>query len=225
MQDAEFVRRAFARIANKYVVTNKIVSCGVDTLWRWRASEIVASHAVGTLLDVACGTGDLLLAFADSRIKAEMTGCDFCQPMLDVAKQRGLQNLVCGDAMQLPFADNSFDAVSVAFGLRNMADYAKALQEMQRVLRPGGLLLILDFSLPEGPLKVPYRWYLHKVLPKIAGYITGSSDAYAYLGQSIESFPQGRAMLDLLASVNYQGAYHERLSMGIASIYCAYKPN
>jgi demethylmenaquinone methyltransferase/2-methoxy-6-polyprenyl-1,4-benzoquinol methylase len=127
------------------------------------------------------------------------------------------------DALNLPFADASFDVVTVAFGLRNMADYPAALREMSRVLAPGGRLVVLDFSLPGGILRAPYRWYLHRILPKMAGYLTGQKDAYEYLGASIEQFPQGDAMCQLMRGNGFADAEFETMTLGVVSLYTATK--
>jgi demethylmenaquinone methyltransferase/2-methoxy-6-polyprenyl-1,4-benzoquinol methylase len=127
------------------------------------------------------------------------------------------------DGTRLPFADGSFDAVTVAFGLRNMESWPGALREMSRVLRPGGHLLVLDFSLPRPPLASAYRFYLHRVLPRVAGMITGNRAGYEYLGASIEAFPSGRAMCDLMQQNNLRNAGTRPLAAGIVSIYTARK--
>lgn len=162
MRNPEFVKAAFSAIATRYVATNHVLSMGVDLLWRQRVVQLVSEWKPKRLLDLATGTGDLALAILRAMPEIRLTGSDFCQPMLDVAAERGLTNLVCADAMNLPFPSASYDAVTVAFGLRNMASYPDALKEMGRMLRPGGHLLILDFSLPENLLKRPYRFYLHR---------------------------------------------------------------
>jgi demethylmenaquinone methyltransferase/2-methoxy-6-polyprenyl-1,4-benzoquinol methylase len=130
---------------------------------------------------------------------------------------------VVGDALHLPFADDSFDVVSVAFGLRNMADWGAALREMARVSAPAGHVLVLDFSLPRGFLRTIYRGYLHRILPRIAAVVTGEQDAYKYLGDSIEQFPQGRTMCGLIERSGFVKAQAEPLSAGIVTIYHATK--
>lgn len=221
MQNPEFVHAAFSAIAPRYVAANHVLSLGIDLAWRQRVVQRVAEWKPARLLDIATGTGDLALALNKALPEIDMLATDFCQPMLNVARRRGLTHLLCADAMNLPLADASFDAATVAFGLRNMADYAAALREFERILKPGGHLLILDFSMPGGWLAAPYRWYLHHVLPSVAGWITHRPEAYTYLGDSIETFPRGEAMLRLLAEQGYEDAAAEPLNGGIACIYTA----
>ena len=139
--------------------------------------------------------------------------------MLAHARKRGLQNLIVADGLQLPFDDEAFDVVTVAFGLRNMADWPQAVTEMRRVLRPNGRLVILDFSIPEGVLRRPYEFYLNRVLPRIAGALTGQRDAYEYLSKSVGDFPSGTQMITLLERCGYREASAKALSFGIASVY------
>lgn len=221
MPDPAYVHAAFSSIAERYVTANHILSLGTDVLWRQRVVQRVAEWKPRRLLDIATGTGDLALAVSRALPEVEVLGTDFCRPMLDVAVRRGLTNVLEADALHLPLPDASFDAATVAFGLRNMADYAAALREFRRVLRPGGHLLVLDFSMPEGIFAAPYRLYLHRVLPKIAGWVTGNSGAYDYLGESIETFPRGAQFCRLMQTCGYTGATSLPLCMGIASIYTA----
>lgn len=221
MPDPAYVHAAFSSIAERYVTANHILSMGTDVLWRQRVVQRVAEWKPRRLLDIATGTGDLALAISRALPEVEVLGTDFCRPMLDVAVRRGLTNVLEADALHLPLPDASFDAATVAFGLRNMADYAAALREFRRVLRPGGHLLVLDFSMPEGILAAPYRLYLHRILPKIAGWVTGNSAAYDYLGESIEAFPRGAEFCRLMQTCGYTGATRLPLCMGIASIYTA----
>lgn len=151
-----------------------------------------------------------------------MVGADFCLPMLEVARRKEIPSLVQADGLKLPFRDGSFDALTVAFGLRNMASWEAALGEMRRVLRPGGFLLVMDFSLPVfPPLREVYRLYLHNGLPRIAAALTGHKEAYEYLGSSIESFPRDGVMRKLIEDCGYRGVGQSRLCLGIASIYTA----
>lgn len=220
MQNPDFVKRAFASIAPRYVATNHVLSMGVDMLWRQRVVQLVGEWKPVRLLDLATGTGDLALVLQRALPGTEITGSDFCQPMLDIAARRGLERLVCADALNLPFPEGSFDVVTVAFGLRNMASWSGALAEMKRVLAPGGHVLVLDFSLPDAELlRWGYRLYLHHILPRIAGVMTGHKEAYDYLAGSIEQFPDGDDMLGLMRDAGFEDCRFERLNGGIASIY------
>ena len=221
MPDPAYVHAAFSSIAERYVTANHVLSLGTDVLWRERAVKIISEWKPRNLLDIATGTGDLDLAVGRALPEVEVLGTDFCRPMLDVAVRRGLTRVLEADALHLPLPGASFDAATVAFGLRNMADYAAALREFHRILRPGGHLLVLDFSMPEGLLAPPYRLYLHHVLPRIAGWLTGNSGAYDYLGDSIEAFPRGEAFCKLLGTAGFRMATSLPLSGGIASIYTA----
>jgi len=219
VQDPAYVCSAFARVAKRYVLTNHVLSLGTDILWRRKVSKIVRDWVPQRVLDVATGTGDVALEIERRCPGVEVIGADFCPEMLEHAERRGLEKTIMADALAMPFEDGSFDVVTVAFGLRNMADWGKAVAEMRRVLKPGGHLLVLDFSLPRGPLCAPYRFYLHRVLPKLAGWLTGQKDAYEYLGGSIEDFPRGEAMLDLLGRHGFEETAQRRLSFGVATIY------
>jgi demethylmenaquinone methyltransferase/2-methoxy-6-polyprenyl-1,4-benzoquinol methylase len=226
MQDPVFVKDAFAKIAGRYMLTNHVLSLGTDILWRRKVAKMVAELNPTTLLDLATGTGDLAEAIAKACPAVKITGADFSAPMLDVARARDLPQAqwLVADAMAMPFADAAFDVVTVAFGLRNMEDWPRAVAEMARVTRPGGHLIVLDFSLPTLPgLRGGYRFYLHRVLPRIAGWLTGQRAAYEYLSGTIERFPSGPAMVDLLTTNGFLSARTIPLSGGIASIYLAQK--
>jgi demethylmenaquinone methyltransferase/2-methoxy-6-polyprenyl-1,4-benzoquinol methylase len=219
MPDAVYVRDAFARIADRYVLTNHVLSFGADIWWRKVVTARIRKWKPRRLLDVASGTGDLALEIQDQCPDCEVIASDFCAEMLAHAASRGMAHTIVADALNLPFPDASFDVVTVAFGLRNMADYPAALREMRRVLKPGGRLLILDFSLPEGILRAPYRFYLHHVLPRMAGWVTGQRDAYEYLGGSIEAFPAGKAMTTLMETCGFAETDATPLTFGVVSIY------
>lgn len=222
-RDPPKVRAMFDRVARRYRLANTVLSAGLDVLWRRRAAAIVRSWAPARVLDVATGSGDLARAIECACPAAEVTGADFSAEMLAVAKSLGSQRLVQADALALPFGDGEFGAATVAFGLRNMASWDGALREMCRVLRPGGRLLVLDFSIPSGPLRWLYRPYLHHVLPRLAGWLTGEPDAYRYLGASIEAFPSGRALCALIEAAGFREASAEPLSGGIVGLYTAAK--
>ena len=224
MPDAVYVRDAFARIADRYVLTNHVLSCGADIWWRKVVTARIRKWKPARLLDVASGTGDLALEIQDQCPDCAVTASDFCAEMLAHAASRGVADTVVAYALQLPFPSGAFDVVTVAFGLRNMADYPAALREMLRVLKPGGRLLILDFSLPQGILRGPYRLYLHHVLPRMAGLLTGQRDAYEYLGGSIEAFPSGKDMCALLESCGFIEPDATPLTGGVVSIYEGTRP-
>ena len=219
MPDAVYVHDAFARIADRYVLTNHVLSFGMDIWWRKVVTARIKQWQPSKLLDVASGTGDLALEIQSQCPKCEVIASDFCAEMLAHAASRGIAKTVVADALQLPFPDQEFDVVTVAFGLRNMADYPAGLREMHRVLKPGGRLVILDFSLPNGIMRGPYRWYLHNILPHLAGWLTGQKDAYEYLGGSIEQFPSGKSMTDLLETCGFEKHGYNPLTLGVVTVY------
>jgi len=223
MQNPAKVRGIFSVIAGRYDLANHLLSGGLDFLWRARAVRMVKAWQPRSVLDLATGSGDLALALRQALPQTPIVGADFCLPMLEVAARKGLCPLVVADGTRLPFADASFDAVTVAFGLRNMESWPGALREMARVLRPGGHLLVLDFSLPRPPFAALYRFYLHRVLPRVAGAITGHRAGYEYLGESIEAFPSGPAMGELIRANGFVTAEAKPLAAGIVSIYTARK--
>ena len=221
-ENPEMVRGLFSDIAERYQVVNHLLSGGLDFYWRAIAVRLIRPWNPSAVLDVATGTGDLAIAIRKACPQARVVGADFCAPMLDVAGRNGLPELVVADGMSLPFADLTFDVVTAAFGLRNMASWEKGLSEMARVLKPGGHLLILDFSLPTLPVIRPlYRFYLHHILPHMAGLATGRKDAYEYLGTSIEQFPSGRDMTSLINSCGFGDGRSHPLTLGTVSIYTA----
>lgn len=219
----ERVQGMFAAIARRYDLANHLLSGGLDFLWRRHAARIVRGWKPGRLLDLATGSGDLALALKAACPGTGIVGADFCHPMLLEAQRKGFTPLVVADGLRLPFADGAFDAVTIAFGLRNMESWADGLAEMHRVLAPGGHLLILDFSLPPPPLRYLYRPYLRHVLPRIAALLTGERAAYDYLGDSIEKFPHGDAMCGLIESAGFSDAHCSPLTGGIVSFYIASK--
>jgi demethylmenaquinone methyltransferase/2-methoxy-6-polyprenyl-1,4-benzoquinol methylase len=214
----------FGSIAARYDLANHFLSCGIDFYWRKRATDIVAAWRPNTIVDLATGTGDLALALQRRLPHAEITAADFSEEMLAIAKRKGVQRTMIADAMHLPFADASMDCVTVAFGLRNMEDYGGALREMSRVLAGNGHLLVLEFSLPTmSMLRAAYRFYLHLCLPILGSLLTKTKSAYDYLGDSIEQFPNGDAMLRLMESSGFVHASAEPLTGGIVTIYTAQK--
>jgi demethylmenaquinone methyltransferase / 2-methoxy-6-polyprenyl-1,4-benzoquinol methylase len=218
------VREMFGSIAARYDIANHLLSCGIDFSWRERAARIVTDWHPHSVADLATGTGDLALALQKKLPDAEIAGVDFLPEMLELAKQKGLRQPVLADAMNLPFGDGSFDCVTIAFGLRNLENCAAALVEMSRVIKSNGHLLVLEFSLPTTPiLQAVYRFYLHRCLPLVGSFLTGKKNAYDYLGDSIEEFPSGDAMCQLMVENGFTSPTFEPLTGGIVTIYTATK--
>jgi len=214
----------FGCIARRYDLANHLLSCGIDFYWRRRAAKIVAGWRQRRIADLATGTGDLALALQKKMPDAEIVGVDFLPEMLDLARRKGVRQIVLADAMNLPFGDASFDCVTIGFGLRNLENWAAALVEMSRVLKTNGHLLVLEFSLPTTPiLRAIYRFYLHRCLPLFGSFLTGTKTAYDYLGDSIEEFPSGGAMCELMAENGFTHQTFEPLTGGIVTIYTAEK--
>jgi demethylmenaquinone methyltransferase / 2-methoxy-6-polyprenyl-1,4-benzoquinol methylase len=218
-QEPTTIQQLFARIAGRYDLANTLLSLGFDSFWRAYVSARIARWAPRDVLDLATGSGVLAKAIG-KRIRAvRVVGADFCVPMLAVARRRGIKELVVADGLALPFIDARFDVVTIGFGLRNMASYEKALSEVRRVLRIGGRIVVLDFSLPRPPLLPLYRFYLHHLLPLFAGWLTGEPEAYRYFSESVERFPQGEAMLALLRTCGFANCEAKPLSTGIVTVY------
>ena len=221
----------FDRISPKYDALNHLLSLNIDKVWRRKAAKAVAKSQPKTILDLATGTADLAIAMAKRNPQAHIIGMDISEKMLDIGKekvkQQNLENQIelrFGDAAALPFEDNSFDAVTVAFGVRNFEDLEKGLMEISRVLKPGGQAVILEFSMPERfPVKQLYRFYFKRILPKIGQSVSKDSSAYTYLPQSVERFPKPEAFLQLLSEKGLGNGTKKRLSFGIATLYHAEK--
>ena len=223
-RDPEIVREMFDRVARRYDLANHLLSFGCDFSWRRRAAEIVADWNPACLLDLATGTGDLALVIQRKLPTVEVVGLDFSSAMLALARRKGVHQLVTGDAAKLPLAHQSFDVVTIAFGLRNIRDWGAALREMQRVLTSAGHLLVLDFSLPQHPIwRSLHRFYLHRIMPFASELITRERKAYQYLGASIENFPSGPAMCDLIETSGFGNVAAQPLTGGIVTIYTATK--
>jgi demethylmenaquinone methyltransferase/2-methoxy-6-polyprenyl-1,4-benzoquinol methylase len=216
------VRQMFGAIARRYDLANHTLSCGTDFYWRKCAANMVASWRPRKIVDLATGTGDLALAVQKKLPDAEVTGVDFVPEMLELARRKGVRETILADAMKLPFPDASFDCVIIAFGLRNMENWRDALVEMSRVLKRDGRLLVLEFSMPTVSIvRTIYRFYLHRCLPLLGSFLTRKKSAYDYLGDSIEEFPSGHAMIDLIEASGFKHATFQPLSYGIATIYSA----
>jgi demethylmenaquinone methyltransferase/2-methoxy-6-polyprenyl-1,4-benzoquinol methylase len=197
-----------------------MLSLGRDVSWRKTVAQRVAAAHGKRVLDVCTGTGDLALAMHD----AAVVGADFCLPMLAEARAktqlRGRQVKLCAaDALRLPIADATVDVVTVAFGIRNFADLELGLAELVRVLRPGGTLLVLEFSRPRGPMAPLLGWWVRSVPPRVGRLLSGDSEAYSYLPASVSSFPEGDEMCRALETAGLQNVEVERLTGAVASLY------
>lgn len=223
-RNPEAVRAMFGSIARRYDLANHLLSCGCDFIWRKRAAEIVAGWNPQTIIDLATGTGDLALALAKALPNADIVGADFSEEMLAIAQAKGVRRVVTADALSLPFADRTFDCLTIAFGLRNIKDWNVALREMARVLGANGNLLVMEFSLPSvSILRAIYRFYLHRLLPIFGSFLTRKKAAYDYLGDSIERFPGGEELVRLIEANGFRDAAAEPLTGGIVTIYTAKK--
>jgi demethylmenaquinone methyltransferase/2-methoxy-6-polyprenyl-1,4-benzoquinol methylase len=223
-RDPEAVREMFGAISRRYDLANHWLSCGCDFFWRKRAATIVSGWNPNAIVDLATGTGDLALALAKALPTSEILGADFSEEMLTVAKAKGVRRVVNADARALPFADRSFDCLTIAFGLRNIKDWSAALREMARVLTANGNLLIMEFSLPSmSILRMLYRFYLHRLMPIFGSFLTRKKTAYDYLGDSIEQFPGGDELVRLIEANGFRKATAKPLTGGIVTIYTATK--
>jgi demethylmenaquinone methyltransferase/2-methoxy-6-polyprenyl-1,4-benzoquinol methylase len=226
------VNRLFSRIARRYDLANRLLSGGADLWWRRQLVAGVRAESARDVLDLATGSGDVALALGRGLSPGtRITGMDFCQPMLDEAEKKlaratGLRGTVrfrAGDGLALPETDASFDAVTIAFGLRNMADRARALGEMGRVLRPGGRLFVLEFSQPWGWFKPLYYAYLRHLLPRIATWVTGNGEAYHYLCGSIAEFPDHLAIAGEIRRAGFARVEAKRMTLGIVALHTAWR--
>jgi demethylmenaquinone methyltransferase/2-methoxy-6-polyprenyl-1,4-benzoquinol methylase len=227
MPDPVAVNSMFARIARRYDLANRLLSGGVDVWWRRRLVAAVRRARPGDVLDLATGSGDVAFALARSLpADTRITGMDFCQPMLDEAelkraKTSAAKNIVFrqGDGLALPLDDASFDAVTVSFGLRNMADRGRALSEMRRVLRPGGRLFVLEFSQPQAWFRPFYFFYMRRLAPVLAGCLTGDRSAYEYLCGSIERFPARPALAAEIQAAGFSAVTARGFTFGIVALH------
>lgn len=211
----------FDDVAKRYDITNDVLSLGQDRRWRGAVTEAVDPSYGERVLDLAAGTGTSSVPFRDRG--AYVVPCDFSQGMLRVGKKArpGLP-FVAGDGMRLPFRDGTFDAVTISFGLRNIVDPEAGLAEMRRVTRPGGRLVVCEFSTPTwGPLRTVYLEYLMKALPTVARAVSSSPDAYVYLAESIRAWPDQRGLADRLAAAGWGQVRWRNLSGGIVALHHA----
>lgn len=226
----EQVKYMFDRISGGYDGLNRVISFGMDVVWRKRMVRLLKKKNPKTILDVATGTGDLALALAETGAE-KIVGLDLAPQMLEVAqkkvKDKNLQHRIVlqeGDSENLPFTKDCFDAVTVAFGVRNFENLEKGLQEILRVLRPGGTLVVLETAVPaKSPLKQGYRIYTKYMLPKLGKLFSKDSSAYTYLSESASVFPHGQAFNTILRKVGFMEVVNLPQTFGVASIYIATK--
>lgn len=225
------VGEMFDTIARRYDLLNHVLSFGIDLNWRRRLVRMAGEGSPERILDLASGTGDVALALA-RRTGAQIVASDLSEGMLAVAREKiskaglsGRIGTVAAAAEELPFGDGEFDAVTVAFGVRNFGDLSRGIGEAFRVLRPGGSLYVLEFSMPKGWFFGPlYRFYFRNVLPLIGGIVSGDRKAYRYLQGSVEEFPAGDAFLEIVRGCGFGEGRAGRLTGGVATLYSAVKP-
>ncbi|MDA8417818.1 MAG: ubiquinone/menaquinone biosynthesis methyltransferase [Desulfobacteraceae bacterium] len=226
-----FVRRKFSSISQSYDLINSLVSFRVDRYWRWVTTRELRAFPDGPVLDLCAGTLPLSLELTRQAKGRRVLAIDFCEDMLraGVASlpqdgRRGRITPVCGDGEEIPAQDNSFWGCTVAFGVRNLSRVERGLSEMRRVLKPGGKLLILEFSRPDNLLVKPiYFFYLNTILPTVAGLVSGDKEAYQYLASSIAQFYQPATLLAMMREAGFAKAYCRRLTFGIVTIYVGVK--
>jgi len=224
------VREMFSTIASRYDLLNHLLSGNVDKRWRrivaTRVRDKLSSGNGARVLDVACGTGDLSLTLFEIT-GAGVVGTDFCRPMLAIAagKTSGRIRLIEGDALDLPFRDGTFDVVTIAFGLRNLANVESGLAELSRVLKPGGWVAVLEFSRPANAILRPlFNLYFRKLLPWMGGLISGSLSAYTYLPASVQKFPDQSQLSLLMEQAGLDQVGYENLTGGIAALHMGRRP-
>jgi len=230
MPDPVAVNSMFGRIAHRYDLANRVLSGGIDTYWRFRLVQAVKAGKPRDVLDLATGSGDVAYALAKALPRdIPVLGMDFCAPMLVEAEaKRAAMGAIPerpqfkqGDALSLPVRDGSYDAVTIAFGLRNMADRAICLAEMRRVLRPGGGLYVLEFSQPMALARPFYFFHLRHVAPRLASLLTGDRGAYDYLGDSISTFPGREALSSEIRGAGFAHVSAEAMTMGVVALHVA----
>ena len=230
-EKAGMVHGVFSNVASKYDIMNDVMSVGVHRLWKDAMMDWLAPRDGQQLLDVAGGTGDIAFRFLRRAPGAEATVLDLTEPMLIEGRKRAEAesladrlNWITGDAMALPFEDNSFDVYTISFGIRNVTRIEDALSEAFRVLRPGGRLMVLEFSqLPNPGLQKAYDVYSFNVIPRMGHAIAGDRDSYRYLVESIRRFPDQDTFLSMIQNAGFERVSYRNLSMGIAALHSGWK--
>jgi len=229
---SRWVRGMFGRVAARYDLLNHLLSFNLDKSWRAHTVKRVAdilTRPDAKVLDLCCGTGDVLLSLAGRHSKAAIFGSDFCHPMLieaqrKIAAQKVHSPLFEADALELPLASESLDLITVAFGFRNLTNYRHGLVELARVLKPGGVLAILEFSQPTNPVFAAlYGFFSTQVLPRVGGMISGSRDAYTYLPESIKKFPGAEGLAEQMRAAGFAGVEFDRLTFGAVALHLGKK--
>jgi len=226
-----FVRHKFAAISNKYDFLNSLLSLKVDRYWRWVTTRQLKEFPDGAVLDLCAGTLPLSLELTRQAKKRTVVAVDFCEDMLRSGlktlpddERRNRIGAICGDGEEIPAASGKFWGVTVAFGVRNLANTEKGLAEMYRVLKPGGKLLILEFSRPRNTFFKPiYNFYLNRILPKVAGLVSGDKEAYEYLARSIAEFYEPEELQAMIREAGFSRQYYRHLTMGIVTVYVGIK--
>jgi len=225
----EQIAHMFNDIAPRYDFLNRFLSLGIDVIWRKKALRMLKKDRPQKMLDVATGTGDFAIMAHKILQPQHITGIDISAGMLEFGRQKienaglsGKISLQLGDSETISFADQTFDAITVAYGVRNFENIEKGLSEMFRVLKPGGKLIILEFSNPTAfPIKQLYHFYFKYITPKVGKLVSKNRDAYEYLPDSVKAFPQGQVMCDILTNIGFQAVTCKTLTFGISSVYCA----
>ena len=226
----EQVKQMFDNISGSYDGLNRVISFGTDVKWRKKIVSFLKENQPDTILDIATGTGDLAIAMVNTGAK-KIVGLDLSPGMLEVGKQkvakRNFQDtidMIVGDSENLPFDDNAFDAITVAFGVRNFENLEKGLEEIHRVLKPGGNFVVLETSVPtKTPFKQGYRVYTKYIMPTIGKLLSKDRSAYSYLSESASVFPYGEAFNNILAKIGFIGIENKPQTLGVATIYVATK--
>lgn len=226
----EQVTKMFNTISKEYDGLNRIISFGIDVSWRKKVVEIVKKTQPNSILDIATGTGDLAIHLTKTNA-SKIVGLDISEGMLEVGRKKveklklsSTIEMVVGDSEKMPFQNNTFDAITVAFGVRNFENLEKGLSEIYRVLKPGGTFVVLETSVPTQPIfKIGYQFYSKKILPLIGKLFSKDKVAYTYLSDSAASFPYGKAFNNILSKIGFISITNKPQTFGVASIYIAKK--
>lgn len=230
-EKSQQVRAMFDNIAPAYDFMNRAMTFGIDKLWRRKAVRLIENYRPARILDVASGTGDLAIMLARRIPSVSVLGVDLSEGMLDIGRKKvaeaGLEQRVsfeAADCLSLPFRDDSFDCVSVAYGVRNFQNLLAGYREMYRVLRPGGMLCVIELSTPDSPFVRPfYHFYTKCIIPSVGRLVSKDVRAYSYLPESIAAVPKGDNMLEIISDAGFREARFRPLTFGVCTIYTAFK--